>query len=61
MERGNIHVTHIAHSIVFQGEFKDQSRAKRFDNALRFTVKTRFCSVTTSLFKSPLINDHKST
>ena len=51
MERGNIHVTHIAQSIAFQGESKDQSRAKRFDNALRFTVKTRFCSVHNQLIQ----------
>jgi len=51
MERGNIHVTHMAQLIVFQGEFKDQSRAKRFDNALRFTVKTRFCSVHNQLIQ----------
>ena len=48
MERGNVRVTHIAQSIV-EGELKDQSRAKRFDNALRFTVKTRFCSVRNQL------------
>ena len=52
-ERGNIHVASIAQAMSFPGRVpKDQSRAKRFDKAPRFTLKTGFVSVHNQLIQT---------